>query len=168
MSLNYKQIMDYHEALVIKHHKLESFVGFSKQEMHNSLGKLRGKKYPMLILYDYEGKLTGTLQRTFSVRTISFSILFGGIALDDYAKQYQAMANAEIYGLEILSRINFDSKKPDKVWLYNNFVKDSVVFEQARLMNEAALYGMIFSYDLRVTQAFGIKAEHWEDITDVC
>ena len=166
---NYLLIKNYLENLATNHHAISKFSGFSKLEMHNILGKLKGEKYPMMVLFEYQGKLSGPTQRTFATRTVGFSIFTGGIGLQDYTKQYQAIGQAEEHGLEILARINYDSKTQDGVeWLYKNFDKSEVRFEELRLSNEAGVYGMEFYFDLKVPQPFGIKTSDWNDISQVC
>lgn len=168
-TLKYQVLMDYFDYLVEQHHVLETSVGFSKQELHNSLGKLKGKKYPLLALYGYEGKLKGPQQRTLAIRTISFSVVFGGIAINDIKKQYKAIADSEEYGLQILSRINYDSKTVKSGhWLYRNFNKESVEFSELRTDTEAALYGMDFSFDLVVSEPLVLVGSHWKDEKKLC
>ena len=167
--LSYQELKDYLEALAKAHHGIKKFVGFSKQELHNELGKIRGEKFPMLCLFSYEGKLSGNEQRTFNARTIGFSVFKGGIAANDYTAQYAAISEAEQFGLEVLARINYDSKRfTSDHWLYQNFEKSTVRFEELRAFEAGGAYGMEFFFDIKVKQPFAVQAADWSDLTTVC
>ena len=167
--LTYNELKEYLAHLATQHHGITSFVGWSRLELHNELGKLRGEKFPMLCLFEYEGKLTGNEQRTFNSRTVGFSIFSGGISTNDFAAQYSAISQAETYGLELLARINYDSNRLNSThWLYKNFNKNTVRFEQLRASEQAMAYGMEFFFDLKVPQPFAVTAANWADLDSVC
>lgn len=166
--LNYNIVKEYFKGLATKHKNINSFVGYSAEELATELAKVKGLASPTLVLYNYEGKLDGNNQRTFANRTISFAILKQVKKLDDFTAQYQAIADAEGLGLSVLSRINYDSKKGEIAWLSQNFIKDSVRFNEIKYKGQGGLFGMEFTFDLKTLEPLSIIAEDWEDITEPC
>lgn len=166
--VNYNIVKDYFESLATKHTTLQSFVGYSAEELATELAKVKGLASPTLVLFNYKGKLDGNQQRTFANRTISFAILIQVKKLDDFAKQYQAIADAEGLGLSVLSRINYDSKKGEIEWLSQNFIKDSVRFNEIKYKSQGGLFGMEFNFDLKTLEPLSIVAADWSDIEEVC
>lgn len=166
--LNYNIVKEYFNELATNQKNINSFVGYSAEELATELGKLKGLPSPILVLYNYEGKLDGNNQRTFANRTISFAVLKQIKKLDDYTAQYKAIADCEELGLSVLSRINYDSKGKKIEWLYNNFIKDSVRFNEVRYKSSEGLFGMEFTFDLKTLEPLSIIAEDWEDITEPC
>ena len=167
--LTYKALKEYMENLADQHHAINNFVGYSPVELQSAVKSIKAGKYPMLDLFQYEGKLKGNHQRTLSIKTIGFAILFGGNAVTNYAGQTKAISKAEQYGMELLARINYDSKTlPMFHWLYNNFKKNEVEFDVVRQTNQAALYGMQFFFDLTVPEPLVVNKDHWADISKTC
>jgi hypothetical protein len=166
--LNYKICLDYFKDLVTQHKIIKSFVGYSAEELATEMAKIKGIPDPILVLYNYEGKLDGNNQRTFANRTISFAILKQVKKVDDFTAQYQAIADCEELGLSVLSRVNYDSKGKKVEWLYNNFIKDSVRFNEVKYKSSEGLFGMEFSFDLKTLEPLSIVADDWEDITELC
>ena len=166
--LNYNIVKEYFNYLATNHKNINSFVGYSAEELATELRKIKGLPDPILVLYNYEGKLDGNNQRTFANRTISFAILKQVEKVDDFTVQYQAIADCEELGLSVLSRIHYDSKGKKIEWLYNNFIKDSVRFNEVKYKSSEGLFGMEFSFDLKTLEPLSIVADDWEDIESVC
>jgi hypothetical protein len=62
-----------------------------------------GIQSPILVFFDYFGKLSGNEQRTFNNRSLFF-YLFSQVPADDFPAQRTAIDTAEEIGLEVLSR----------------------------------------------------------------
>lgn len=167
-NLTYEILMEYFKYLSKNHADINSFVGYSSLEFQTEIKKVKGLEDYILVLYNYEGKLDGNNQRTISQRSISFAILKQVKKVHDFVGQYKAIAECEVIGLEVLSRINYDSKLDDVKWLYNNFVKESVNFKEVGLKTENGLFGMEFYFDIKTPEPLTILAEKWDDIDSVC
>lgn len=161
--LSYKKINDYLEDLVSKNVDLKAFVGSSINELSNTLASANGIESPFFIFYGYRNRLSGNEQRTHNTKTISFAIAYNGIDANDYAKQKTAIDDAEIIGLEFLSRIYIDSKSPDIKWLYNNFLKETVTFESFEAEEAEGLFGSDFSFELKVPEPLIVTNSKWTD-----
>jgi hypothetical protein len=162
--VTYKTIHDYFKTLGENHKTIETFVGYSPEELAVQMGKLKGFKTPMMVLFNYEGKLDGNQQRTFATRTISFAILKTVVKPDNFTEQYNAIAESEVLGLSVLSRINYDSKCKNVEWLHNNFLKESVRFNEIKFKGKEALFGMEFFFDLKTPEPLVIEENNWNDI----
>ena len=53
-------------------------------------------------------------------------------------------------------------------WLYNNFDKNEVEFSEIRLIEQAALFGMGFTFNIDVPEPLVVSVEHWDDIKMIC
>jgi hypothetical protein len=160
--------MDYFKDLAKNHADINSFVGYSSLDFQTQINTVKGLDDFILVLYNYEAKLEGNNQRTISQRSISFAILKKVKELHDFNAQYKAIAECEVIGLEVLSRVNYDSKLDEVKWLYNNFVKESVNFKEVGLKTESGLFGMEFFFDIKTPEPLTILAEKWDDIESVC
>ncbi|CAL2105480.1 conserved hypothetical protein [Tenacibaculum sp. 190524A02b] len=167
-NLDYNIIKEYFGNLVENHVEIKSFIGYSSEELAMNLAKVKGIESPMLVLFDYQGKLDGNNQRTFASRTISFAVLQQVNKLDDFTKQYEAVASCESLGLSFLSRIYYDSKLSKLKWLYNNFVKDSVRFNEVRYKSGNGLFGMEFTFNLKTHEPLSVNPSVWKDIDQIC
>lgn len=167
--LTYTTIEDYFKNLSEKHVDLKDFCGTSANELANKLADSTGIAPPILILYKVEAQLSGTEQRTFNTRTIHFAVAYLLTDANDYPAQKLAITNAEAIGLDILSRINIDSKKPELGWLYNNFIKESATYDTFEGEETAGLFGMDFHFNLRVPEPLVVDPAKWIDGNDyVC
>lgn len=166
--ITYNTILEYFKSLAKNHIAINSFIGYSPMELSTKMNTVKGIEYPALVLYNYEGKLDGNKQRTIAQRTISFAVVKHVKKLDNFDEQYTAIAESEVIGLAILSRINYDSKGNKVEWLYNNFLKESVHFNEVKLKGTDGLFGMEFSFDLKIPEPLSIVAEEWADIDSIC
>lgn len=166
--LTFAMVEDYLKSLSTKHVDLKDFVGTSIAELATKLTSFNGALSPIMIFYNVTSQLSGTNQRSFNTRRISFAIAYTGVAIDDFVAQKLAINNAEQIGLDVLSRINYDSKIPDSDWLYNNFIKDSVSYEDYQDEEVEGLYGMDFSFELKVPEALVADPAKWSDGNTIC
>ena len=165
--VSFQKVNDYFRDLVSKTDYIKKFFSISPEELVNDLNSGQESEFPILVLFGYEAKLNGNQQRTFGTRTITFSILFN-CKPDDYRGQEKAINDAEVYGLNFLSRINLDSKVHTYPWLANVFDKDSVVFDVVQYENAKTLFGIEFSFDLSIKDPLSAKEAFWNDVTDFC
>nr|WP_315245182.1 hypothetical protein [uncultured Flavobacterium sp.] len=161
--LSYKKVDDYFSELATKHVDINDYCGASPLELAEKMSSVDGIVSPILVFFDYKGKLSGNQQRTFNTRSLAFSILYSGITADDIPGQMTAKTNAEEIGLEVLSRINVQSKMPDIGWLYNNFEKESVVFFEVSPEGVDSFYGMEFHFDLKTIEPLMVTKTKWTD-----
>ena len=166
--LNFQMVEDYMKSLQQKNVDLEDFVGTSVTELANKLSRAGGLKSPFLLLYKVSSILSGNDQRTFNTRKISFVVGFAGVNVDDYEQIKTKKATAEAIGLEILSRINYDSKKPETEWLYNKFLKDSIEYEDYQDEEVEGLVGMDFSFEIKVPEPLVATPNKWSDSDAIC
>lgn len=166
--LTYKGIKDYLQLLANSHIDIKEFIGGSADELENKLASFDSAESPFLFFYEYKNKLSGTTQRTFNQKTISFGICFSQVDANDYEAQTDAINACEIIGLEVLSRINLDSQGQSVKWLYNNFIKESAWFEPFEGEEFAGLYGMDFHFDLKVPEPLVVTPNKWTDGNTVC
>lgn len=166
--LNFQMVEDYMKSLQQKNVDLEDFVGTSVTELANKLSSAGGLKSPFLLLYKVSSILSGNDQRTFNTRKISFVIGFAKVNVDDYEQIKTKKATAEAIGLEILSRINYDSKKPETEWLYNKFLKDSIEYEDYQDEEVEGLVGMDFSFEIKVPEPLVATPNKWSDGNAIC
>lgn len=162
-TLSFKKVDDYFKELATKHVDIQDYCSTSVQELADKIGSVDGVKSPMLVFFDYYCKLSGKEQRTFNNRSLAFSILFKGVKSDDYPAQREAFDKAEEIGLEVLSRINIQSKMPDIGWLYNNFEKESATYEETSAEGADGFYGMEFHFDLKTLQPLVVNPDKWSD-----
>ena len=161
--LSFSKVDDYFKELATKHLDIKDYCGTSAEELASKIDSVAGLKTPFLVFYDYFGKLEGKEQRTFNNRSLAFSILFTGVAADDFPGQRTAVNNAEEIGLEVLSRINVQSKMPDIGWLYNNFDKNSVTMDEVIAEGSDGFYGMEFHFDLKTVEPLVVTPSKWSD-----
>ena len=166
--VTYIAILEYFRMLADNHSQIQSFIGYSPLALQSKISSMKGLETPTLVLYDYEGRLDGNNQRTIAQRTISFALVESVKHGDDFDGQYESISVCEGIGLSVLSRINFESKKSDLKWLYNNFVKDSVRFNEIKLKGKDGMFGMQFSFDLRISEPLVINPCDWKDIKPKC
>jgi hypothetical protein len=166
--LSFSKVDDYFEDLAIKHIDIKDYCGTSTEELASKIDSVAGIQSPILVFFDYFGKLSGTEQRTFNNRSLAFSILFTGVAADDFPGQRTAVNNAEEIGLEVLSRINVQSKMPDIGWLYNNFDKNSVTMDEVIAEGSDGFYGMEFHFDLKTLEPLVVNPAKWSDGNIFC
>lgn len=161
--LSYEKVDAYFSELAQKHVDINDYVGTSVDELADKIASVAGTGSPILVFFDYSGKLEGKDQRTFNNRSLAFSILYTKIAVDDYPGQKTAITNAENIGLEVLSRINVQSKMPIIGWLYNNFDKNAVTMKEVITEGADGFYGMEFHFDLKVLEPLIVTKEKWTD-----
>lgn len=166
--LNFKMVEDYMKSLQEKNTDLQDFVGTSITELSNKLSSSGGILSPFLLLYKVSSVLSGNDQRTFNTRKISFVIGFAGVNVDDYEQITLKKAEAEAIGLEVLSRINYDSKKPETEWLYNKFLKDSIEYEDYQDEEVEGLVGQDFSFEIKVSEPLVATPNKWSDGDQIC
>ncbi|MEO8534262.1 MAG: hypothetical protein ABI441_10940 [Flavobacterium sp.] len=165
--LSYKKIDDYFRTLAQNNVDIQDYCGTSIFELSEKIDSVGGVKSPILVFFGYSGKLSGNQQRTFNNRSLSFSILYSGIKLDNVNEVLDAKNNAEQIGLEVLSRINVQSKMPEIGWLYNNFDKASVNYSEIDGEIEG-FFGMEFFFDLKTTEQMIVDPIKWEDGNIFC
>ena len=161
--LSFNKVDDFFKELATKHVDIKDYCSTSVQEFANKIASVEGMQSPLLVFFDYYGHLEGKEQRTFNNRSLAFSILYTGVAADDYPGQRTAIDNAEEIGLEVLSRINVQSKMPDIGWLYNNFDKNSVTMDEVISEGSDGFYGMEFHFDLKVLESLIVTHSKWSD-----
>lgn len=166
--LSYKKVDEYFSSLAAKHVDVKDYIGTSTTELDSKLASVDGLQSPFFCFFNYQGKLSGNQQRTFNDRTLSFSICFTGIDAEDFPAQKQAIDDAEIIGLEILSRINIESKKEAIGWLYNNFQKDTAHYSEIELEGSEGVFGMEFHFDLKNTEPLVVSPDKWSDGNEFC
>lgn len=166
--LSYKKIDEYFQDIAAKHVEIKDYCGTSVNELANKLGTHDGIQSPMLILFNIQSKLMGNQQRTMNNRTISFSIVFTGVDPNDYAAQKKAIDDAEYIGLQVIGRINIDSKGKKVDWLYNNFDPNTVHFNELEAEEAEGLFGMEFHFDLKNSEPLLVDPAKWTDGADYC
>lgn len=164
--LSYDKVIRYFKKLTELNLYIENFVAFSEQELTMRATGRRGLKEFTLALFQYSGVLDGNKQRTIGKRTIGFAIV-KPVATDDYKAQYKTIAEAERIGLSVISRINYDSQQPGH-FLYNNFDKNTVRFNEIRATESDNFYGMEFFFVVKNWEKLDIDPNDWEDIKDTC
>ncbi|MFW0737576.1 hypothetical protein [Flavobacterium sp. T12S277] len=165
--LSYKKVDEYFEELATKNIDIKDYCGTSVFALGEKLDSSQDIQSPILVFFNYEGKLSGNQQRTFNSRSLSFSILFIGIKSDDVPSQLAAKNDAEIIGLEVLSRINVQSKMENIGWLYNNFDKDSVIYSEVDTDLEG-VHGMEFFFNLKTIEPLIVNPDKWSDGNIFC
>jgi hypothetical protein len=166
--LSYKKVDLFFRDLADKHLDIRDYCGTSVLELASKMATVAGINIPILVFFDYFSKLEGPEQRTFSNRSVAFSILFPGIKADQYQAQIDAIDQAEEIGLEVLSRIYIQSKMPDIGWLYKNFQKESVVMMEVKSKGQDGFYGMEFHFDLKTLEPLVVTPSKWSDGTIFC
>ncbi|TSE02925.1 hypothetical protein [Aquimarina algiphila] len=162
--LDYNKVKTYLESLASYCTEIDNFVGYNEQELHDKLNTKRGIQGKLLTIFKYEGVLNGNDQRTLAGRVIHFGIVQSISKADDYALESSTIADCERVGFKVLSRIYYDSKKPDSQWLYKNFDQNNVEFNEIRLKSSLGLVGMEFSLTLKTKQPLTIDVNDWSDI----
>lgn len=166
--LSFSKVDDYFKDLANKHVDIKDYCSTSPQELADKIQSVDGIMSPILIFFDYYCKLSGKEQRTFNNRSLAFSIMYSGIKPDDFSGQRMAKDNAEEIGLEVLSRIKVQSNMPDIGWLYNNFEKDSVTYDELIASGVDSFYGMEFHFDLKTLEPLVVTPEKWSDGNIFC
>lgn len=161
--LSFKKVDDYFKELATKHVDIKDYCSTSAEELANKIASIDGVQNPILVFFDYYGKLSGSEQRTFNNRSLAFSVLFTGIKQDQYPEQREAVNLAEQIGLQVLSRINIQSKMPNIGWLYKNFDKDSATYDEVLSEGADGFYGMEFHFDLKVLEPLVVDPAKWSD-----
>lgn len=166
--LSYKKIDEYFQDVAVKNVDILDYCGTSINELANKIGSHNGILSPILILFNIQNKLSGNQQRTLNNRTISFTIAFAGVDPNDYVAQVKAVDDAETIGLQVLSRINIDSKGKKVDWLYNNFDPNTVHFMEFEAETAEGLFGCEFHFDLKNPEPLLVDPEKWSDGDDYC
>jgi hypothetical protein len=166
--LSFSKVDDFFKDLANKHVDINDYCSTSVEELAGKIGSVAGIQSPILVFFDYFGKLSGTEQRTFNNRSLAFSILFNKVQADDFPAQRTAVNTAEEIGLEVLSRINVQSKMPDIGWLYNNFDKNTATWEEVIAEGQDGFYGMEFHFDLKTLEPLVVTPEKWSDGNIFC
>jgi hypothetical protein len=166
--LSFIKVDQYLKSLTERNVDLQDYCSTSVFELRDKIASTDGVKSPILVFIGYQCKLDGNSQRTFNIRTISFSILFSGVGVDDFEAQRNAENSAEAIGLEILSRIHVDSKVPTSAWLYNNFLKESVGYSAVEQEGQDSFFGMDFHFDLKVPEPLVVDVSKWSDAPEFC
>lgn len=161
--LSFQKVDDFFAELALKHVDIKDYCSTSVEELANKIASVAGLQSPVLVFFDYYSKLEGNEQRTFSNRSLAFSILYTGVKADDYPAQRTAITNAEEIGLEVLSRINVQSKMPDIGWLYNNFDKNTVTMDEVISEGADSFFGMEFHFELKVLEPLTVTKTKWID-----
>lgn len=164
MILTYDILDEYFRGLASKHRLINSFSGFTDLEFDKVLAEKRKNKYPMMTLSPYRFSLSGNKQRTFSNKELVFAI---GIKLKEntVAQHKRAEAMAEEIGLQIIARINTDSKNKSYAWLYDNFDVESVKAEALGFDTRDGIKGMEFSFQFRNKQPMVVQKQLWFDLS---
>lgn len=163
MELSYQAVDDLLRELSLKHLDIKDYCGTSVDELHNRLASTAGIQSPSLVFFNYTARLTGTEQRTFNARRISFTILYTGVPKDDYAAQRAAVNNAEIIGLEVIARINIYSKMQQSGWLYRNFDQSTVTYTELDSAELEGMFGMEFHFEIKTHQPLTVTKTKWSD-----
>jgi hypothetical protein len=166
--LSYLKIDEYFQDIANKHIAIQDYCGTSVNELANKIGSHEGLKSPLLILFNIQSKLTGNQQRTMNNRTISFTVAFAGVDPNDYQAQKRAIDDAEYIGLQVIARINIDSKGKKVDWLYNNFDPSTVHFNELEADTVEGLFGMEFHFDLKNSEPLLVDPDKWTDGADYC
>lgn len=166
--LSFKKVDAFFKDLATKHVDIQDYCSTSVQELADKISSVDGLQSVILVFYDYFSKLSGVEQRTFNSRSLAFSILINGIKSDDYPGQREAIELSEEIGLEVLSRINVWSKMPESGWLYNNFDKNSVTYNEIDNEGTGGFYGMEFHFDLKTLEPLVVTPEKWNDGAIFC
>lgn len=161
--LSFNKVDAFFRDLADKHVDINDYCSTSVEELASKIGTVAGIQSPILVFFDYFGKLSGNDQRTFNNRTLAFSIFFDKVQPDDFPAQRTAVNNAEEIGLEVLSRINIQSKMPDIGWLYNNFDKNTVTMNEVITEGQDGYYGMEFHFDLKTLEPLVVNPKKWSD-----
>lgn len=161
--LSFNKVDDYFKDLATKHVDIKDYCSTSVEELANKMATVAGLQTPCLVFFDYYGKLSGSEQRTFNNRSLAFSIIYTGVKPLDHQSQRNAVTNAEQIGLEVLSRINIQSKMPNIGWLYKNFDKESVTYDEVLAEGQEGFYGMEFHFDLKVLEPLVVDPAKWSD-----
>jgi len=166
--LSFKKVDDFFNELATKHVDIKDYCSTSVQELAGKIDSVSGLQSPFLVFYDYFSKLSGNEQRTFNSRSLAFSILVTGVKSDDFPGQRTAKETAEEIGLEVLSRINIWSKMPESGWLYNNFDKNTVTYDEVEAEGSDGFYGMEFHFDLKTLEPLVVTPSKWTDGNIFC
>jgi hypothetical protein len=166
--LSYKKVGLFFKDLATKHVDIKDYCGTSAMELASKMASVEGVGSPILVFFDYSGKLEGNEQRTFNKRNVAFSILFPGIKPGEFDAQDEAIDQAEEIGLEVLSRINVQSKMPEIGWLYNNFEKESALILEVKSEGQDGFYGMEFHFDLKTVEPLVVTPNKWSDGAIFC
>ncbi len=165
-TLDYYKIKVYLKSLADNYTKIDAFIGYNEEELHSEINKKYGISGTILVPFKYEGSLNGNNQRTLAGRIIHFAVL-QQYKKGDYDLESRVIADCENIGLAVLSRIAYDSKKPDSNWLYKNFDQNTVEFNEIRLESSAGLVGMEFSFQLKTPQPLSLIVNDWLDIDSI-
>jgi hypothetical protein len=166
--LSFQKVDDYLRDLATKHVDIKDYCSTSVEELASKIGSVDGVVSPILVFYDYFCKLEGNAQRTFNNRSIAFSILYSGVKIDDFVGQREAKEKSEEIGLEVLSRINVQSKMPNIGWIYNNFDKNTANFDEVDLEGQDGFCGMEFHFDLKTLEPLIVNPDKWIDGNIFC
>ena len=161
--MSYTTLDNFFRELAQKHVDINDYCGTSAEELAQKITSVNGVVSPILVFFNYSGKLYGTQQRTFNNRLVSFAIMFTGIKTDEFPEQRTAVNAAERIGLEILARINIQSKMPNIGWLYNNFDKELVTYDEIENEGEDEYYGMEFHFQLKNHEPLTVDKTKWSD-----
>lgn len=162
-----KVVKSYFKNLVASTDVIKHYIGTSKKELMNFLSKSKSVDDPFLVLFSYDGKLDGNNQRTFGTRSVSFAILFRTSNANNIEDQDEKIDLAEEYLLQVLSRINYDSKSGDVEWLKDAFKKDSVKFSEVTYETANGLFGFECHFDVDVKNPLIADNSFWND-KDFC
>lgn len=159
------KIKDYFEALVTASTFLKSFTGIFSREFFNKQQEYEGLPSPGLSMFRYELNHESNGQNTIAVRQIGFSIFYNDIASDDFAAQYQAIADAELLANKILARIRWDSAQKDHP-MFNTYLAQSPQILPFEL--KASSFGVDVFLSLRNPQHLSVDLDDWQDLSQVC
>lgn len=162
---SYNQVRTYFKELVEKSTFLNDFVGFSQREWATRTASLKSLSTPYLALFRYELGLDGPRNNTIAVRRVGFAIMYNNIKADDLEGQYNAIHNAEMKAIKVLSRINFDNNFKEH-FLYNSFIKESVEINTVELSGNE--FGVEVFFNFRNKQLIQVSPGDWLDIEQVC
>ena len=165
--LTYDKLLTYFRELAINNVYIDNFIGFSEDELALKGSTKKGLKGYTLALFQYVGNLSGNKQRTIGHRNVGFAIVKPVMQPQNYKEQYKVIAEAERIGLTVIARLEHDNKQPEH-WLYNNFNKDSVRFNELKASEADNFYGMEFYFKLNSWEPLTIDPADWEDIKSVC
>ncbi|WP_312750586.1 hypothetical protein [Epilithonimonas hominis] len=162
---NYTQTKNYFKNLAEQSNFINDFVGFFRREWLDRVSSTMKLKSPILALYDYRLGFDGPEQKTSTVRKVGFAIMFNNVKSGDLEGQYNAINEAEIMAVKILSRIRLDSYKENHM-LYNAFLKDSVEISPVELSGNE--FGVEVTFNLKNIQSLKVFKEDWKDIENIC
>lgn len=162
---DFLQVQHYLRDLVSQSNFLKSFTGIFSREYFNLQGSYEGLPSPGLAMFRYELGHESSGQNTLAVRRIGFSIFFNNVAPDDFAAQYEAIAEAERLANKVLARIRLDSSRQQHP-MFNAYLPQTPQILPFEL--KASSFGVDVFLSLRNPQNLSVDPADWQDIEQIC